>query len=67
VSLRVFRAPLHLAPDWWLTFPESAHFESSSTPYRELYQPIEDRLIHGKGDFNNDNWKTICLPGELID
>ena len=55
--------------DWWLTFPGVRTFwKGRPTPYRESFtNHIEDRLIHGKGDFNNDNWKNYLLTGQLAD
>jgi hypothetical protein len=55
--------------DWWLTFPGiRAFWIGRPTPYTENFtNHIEDRLINGMGDFNNDNWRNYLLTGQAAD
>jgi hypothetical protein len=55
--------------DWWLTFPGIRVFwQARPTPYTEKFtRYVEDRLVNGKGDFNQDNWRRYLLTGQHID
>lgn len=55
--------------DWWLTFPGvRAYWRGRPTPYTEDFtKHIEDRLINGKGNFNNDNWRDYLRTGGTAD
>jgi hypothetical protein len=55
--------------DWWLTYPGiRAYWKARPTPYTENFtNHVEDRLINGKGDFNNDKWRNYILTGQSAD
>jgi hypothetical protein len=52
--------------DWWLTFPGiKAFWIGRPTPYTDSFTDfVEDRLINGKGDYNQDNWSSYLLTGQ---
>jgi hypothetical protein len=52
--------------DWWLTFPGIQEFwKCRPTPYTDAFTGfVEDRLINGKGDFNEQNWRSYLLSGQ---
>jgi len=51
--------------DWWLTFPGvRAYWTGRPTPYTNAFTDfVEDRLVNGKGDYNQDNWQKYLLFG----
>jgi len=51
--------------DWWLTFPGvRAFWIGRPTPYTDSFTDfVEDRLINGRGDFNQENWRSFLLSG----
>jgi hypothetical protein len=51
--------------DWWLTFPGIRAFWSCRpTPYTDAFTHfVEDRLLNGKGDFNQENWRSYLISG----
>lgn len=51
--------------DWWLTFPGiQAFWKSRPTPYTDAFTVfVEDRLVNGKGDFNEVNWRSYLVCG----
>lgn len=55
--------------DWWLTFPGiQAFWKCRPTPYTDAFTAfVEDRLINGKGDFNEQNWRSYLLSGQASD
>ncbi len=52
--------------DWWLTFPGiRAFWIGRPTPYTESFTGfVEDRLVNGKGDYNQENWNSYLLSGQ---
>jgi hypothetical protein len=52
--------------DWWLTFPGiRAFWTGRPTPYTDAFSKyVEERLINGKGDYNQDNWNSYLLTGQ---
>lgn len=52
--------------DWWLSFPGiRAFWFGRPTPYTDAFTDyVEDRLVNGKGDFNQENWRSFLLSGQ---
>ena len=52
--------------DWWLTFPGiRAFWIGRPTPYTASFTDlVEDRLVNGKGDYNQENWRSFLLSGK---
>ena len=53
--------------DWWLTFPGiKAFWNGRPTPYTDDFTDfVEDRLLNGSGDFNQENWSSYLLKGQV--
>jgi len=51
--------------DWWLSFPGIREFwKGRPTPYTDAFTAfVEDRLVNGKGDFNERHWRSFLLTG----